>query len=830
MSGDEVEEKTNVRSRVFGSHTITLGAVVQSSDRIYVPRSRDIKTWSVTGEGENTINTPHRSIITFISQSPPTHSGSIFLASCDWSGLVALYDSHWNFKYSFQAPNPPAATVKFLTPTKLVVLSRGQDDFKPGCVVIYELGDLGVVGKSEELYDNIWQIACHYGDLFVWKWVEPVFTLTRYNEELGVVNQFEMMSEKSAAIGHAVSDQHIVLALSSRDLILLDSETMVQKDSSKLKAVSKSPIWAIVFVSEDEVLLQQSRDNFIVLNLVTGSTVKSFRGPSGFVCFMELVDLSLWIGTVDGVFRVKFSSKDIFQESDLNSGLLELKTEMSSFLFHEIACCGVCLDDNYIVSGDLGGNILVWDSSLPGDKPSLPGDKPSLPGDKPSLPGDKPSLPGDKPSLPGDKPSLPGDKPSLPGDKPSLPGDKPSLPGDKPSLPGDKPSLPGDKPSLPGDKPSLPGDKPSLPGDKPSLPGDKPSLPGDKPSLPGDKPSLPGDKPSLPGDKPSLPGDKPSLHDNPVFRTKIEDSVRCLNSVRTGEDVIVFIGTLSGCLLQWDMCSEPKVVTYKEDTITCIRTTCDRLCFGMVTGDIELYEISSARVLTKLFDLRVHNPVVSVTDPSLPGDKPSLHDNPVISQTDPRFGSLNLKAEVWSLEFSPCSTKIATCSEDQTVKITSLDTQQTLSTFKDHALAVTCLSWVLHSGLSLLLSCSDDNTVVIRETITSVKLRQLVLPSGMVGFCTLTYIGVLTPSLPAELPKTDRPITGTNVSEIFEECSRKITVACGSENGYLILRDVVDGGVLFNERVHQGSIEGLACEGGRVVTCSSDCCVQVHDV
>ena len=219
----------------------------------------------------------------------------------------------------------------------------------------------------------------------------------------------------------------------------------------------------------------------------------------------------------------------------------------------------------------------------------------------------------------------------------------------------------------------------------------------------------------------SIPGD------TPVFSTKIEDSVRCLNSLRSGHSVTVFIGTLSGCLMLWHLGKEPHVVTYKEDTISCIRTTCDKLCFGVVTGDIEIFKIEQGArnelTLTKLFGLKVHHPVVQ-------------------SQADLRFGSLNIKAEVWSLEFSPCSTKIATCSEDQTVKITSLESQQTVATFKDHTLAVTCLSWVLYSGLSLLISCSDDNTVVIRETETSVKLKTLPLPSEVIGFCTLTYLGV----------------------------------------------------------------------------------------
>ncbi|KAL5258687.1 hypothetical protein ACHWQZ_G009225 [Mnemiopsis leidyi] len=667
MSGDVDNYKTSLTSRVFGSHTITLGAVVQSSERICVPRSRDIKIWSTTETEDTTFPTPHRSIITYICQSPPDKQGTVLCASCDWNGLVVVYDSRWNPKYSFPTPNPPAAGLKFLTSDRLVVLSRGRENFNPGCVVVYQIGEEGVVAQSRELYDKVWQIECFQGEVYVWKWVEPVFTLTKYNEKLEVVKEFELMVEKAATIGHAVSDKHIVLSFQSRDLVVLDSKTMIQRDSSKLRAVSKSPIWAVLFVSEDEVLLQASRENFIVVNLLTGNIVKSFQGPSSFVCFMEIADHSLWIGTVDGVFRVHFASDEIFQERPPTSERLELQTELTSFLFHEIACCGLCVDNNLVISGDLGGNILIWDTCTSGDIPT--------------------------------------------------------------------------------------------------------------------------------------------------FRTKIEDSVRCLHSVRRGDVVVVFIGTLSGCLLQWKLGSEPSVVTHKEDTISCIRTAGERLCFGLVTGHVEVFEMSSDDVneliLTRLFSIKVHHPVES--------------------ETDLRFGSLNIKAEVWSLEFSPCSNEIATCSEDQTVKITSLETQQTISTFKDHRLAVTCLSWIISSGLSLLISCSDDNTVVIRETVTSVKLKTLPLPSEVIGFCTLTYLGVLTPNIVPSVPSSSE-ITEANVREIFEQCINKITVVCGSENGYLILRDMVSGSVLYNERVHQGSIEGLACQAGRVVTCSSDCCVQVHSI
>ena len=673
------KEVLEVKSRVFGSHTITLGAIVNSTDSICVPLSRDIKIWSTDKDNTRSIPTIHRSIITFVSQSPDSQ----LYCTCDWSGIVAVHDHSWKLKYTFRAPNPPCAAVKFLSSTKLAVLTRGTNNFRPGCVVIVELGEEGVLRTSQELRDNVWQISCHDQHLYVWKWEEPTFSLLKFNDQLQLLDRFDLMVEKSAAIGHVMSDEYIILAFQNRDLLMLDAHTMKALASNHLKAVSKSPIWAIEFVSTDHIILQQSCSDFVILNLKSGASTRTFKGPGSFCCFMELYSHILWIGTVDGVFRVEFSehSLDIFRDSEIctDKNVPEtLETSITPFLFHEISCCGLCVEGFRVLSGDLAGNVFIWDTS--------------------------------------------------------------------------------------------------------------------------------------------------STSSDPIESIKVDDSIRCLASVTSNDGIVVFIGTLTGCLLQWIPGSAPDVFTYKEDTITCIRTTSDRLCYGMVTGEIELYDISFSEnraILSHLYSLKVHHPS---------------------TVPDPRFGSLSIKAEVWSLVFSPCSTQIATCSEDQTVKITDLETQITTSEFSDHSLAVTSLAWIHHRGLSLVISCSDDNTVVIRETQTEVKLAVLHLPETVVGFCTLTYVGFIKQCPSSDVinaatnsgssdvinAATNSALTCAEAVRIFQGCTGEVTVVCGSENGYLIARDMVDGTSIFNERVHQGSIEGMVCdEDGRVLTCASDCCVQL---
>ena len=66
------------------------------------------------------------------------------------------------------------------------------------------------------------------------------------------------------------------------------------------------------------------------------------------------------------------------------------------------------------------------------------------------------------------------------------------------------------------------------------------------------------------------------------------------------------------------------------------------------------------------------------------------------------------RAEVWSLSWCPDDTKLATCSEDQTVRVWEAGSWVAVTTLKGHSLAVTSVDWKSISGQSLLVSCSDD--------------------------------------------------------------------------------------------------------------------------
>lgn len=77
------------------------------------------------------------------------------------------------------------------------------------------------------------------------------------------------------------------------------------------------------------------------------------------------------------------------------------------------------------------------------------------------------------------------------------------------------------------------------------------------------------------------------------------------------------------------------------------------------------------------------------------------------------------RAEVWSLCWSPNDCKIATCSEDQTVRVWEAGSWVALATLKGHLLAVTSVDWRNICGRSLLVSCSDDRVCLYTtNTIT----------------------------------------------------------------------------------------------------------------
>jgi len=313
-----------------------------------------------------------------------------------------------------------------------------------------------------------------------------------------------------------------------------------------------------------------------------------------------------------------------------------------------------------------------------------------------------------------------------------------------------------------------------------------------------------------------------NIEHNTIFgQTKVSDSVRCLVWYESSGLFYVFFGSLTGCLYLWDTSTTTAVQLLTDlETVTTLKIDGDVLALGCITGEIFVYNINTdslatgVSVLTPYFHIVAHSPIA-----------------PTSSQEASNFGSLRLKAEIWSLVFSPCGGFIATCSEDQTIKIINISEQSVIHTFKDHALAVTSVAWVNVEGLSLLVSCSDDCKIVVREMNTLSKLAVLECPE-VVGFCTLTYLSVIVQDIPDSHPESmsDLTLTPSCVEPCFSGKAGQIKIVCGSENGYLMVRDMVTGGIEYNERVHQGSVEGLCVHEDIIATCSSDCTVQLHSL
>lgn len=130
---------------------------------------------------------------------------------------------------------------------------------------------------------------------------------------------------------------------------------------------------------------------------------------------------------------------------------------------------------------------------------------------------------------------------------------------------------------------------------------------------------------------------------------------------------------------------------------------------------------------------------------------------PQPDNTDLRFGSLKLKAEIWSLTSHPETLLnkkenhyVITSSEDQTIKVWEFTSQfdnkpVLLNSFKHHDLAVTCVDWKKMNCLSgeVLASCSDDMTIQIYDPVDGFKKIQALSTKEIVlDWHTITYMSL----------------------------------------------------------------------------------------
>jgi WD40 repeat protein len=121
---------------------------------------------------------------------------------------------------------------------------------------------------------------------------------------------------------------------------------------------------------------------------------------------------------------------------------------------------------------------------------------------------------------------------------------------------------------------------------------------------------------------------------------------------------------------------------------------------------------------------------------------------PVDGPQDLRFGQLGKHAEIWNLCWSPCEKRLATCSEDQSVRLWKVNpgteiAVEHLTTLQGHTLAVTCVDWRCRSDESeVLVSCSDDQTVRVYNGQSYQFLFGL-NTHHLYGWHTITYLSLM---------------------------------------------------------------------------------------
>lgn len=110
----------------------------------------------------------------------------------------------------------------------------------------------------------------------------------------------------------------------------------------------------------------------------------------------------------------------------------------------------------------------------------------------------------------------------------------------------------------------------------------------------------------------------------------------------------------------------------------------------------------------------------------------------------------------------------------------------------------------MSSGDIILATCADDRTVRVRDGQTFEMVHVLSIPE-IRGWYTLTYL---------------------SLDPVRNHC------LCSTQNGFIVLWDVLKGDRLACWKMHSGSVEGLVWdkEFRQFATVSSDCVVNLFTV
>lgn len=273
-----------------------------------------------------------------------------------------------------------------------------------------------------------------------------------------------------------------------------------------------------------------------------------------------------------------------------------------------------------------------------------------------------------------------------------------------------------------------------------------------------------------------------------VVRNRQFVPVRCM--AMDPEDRILLVGTMMGSVYMLERpgesTSDPAEIISGEHAVVCMSWKGTRLALGSVSGELKIYDFAtgSAQLLQSF-----------------------LAHEPSTQPKDPKFGSLTLFSEIWTLSWSPRDEDlIATGSEDQTVVVWELAERRKVVTLPKHRNAVTGVVWKVmermsvggHTVEEILASCSDDQQLRIYDPQTWTLLHTF-RTTFICEWHTLTYLAL-------------------------EEQGTRAAVV--SQNGYLFIYDIAAQRCLFGEKVHSGSVEGLTWTGQYCATVSSDCSVS----
>jgi len=158
--------------------------------------------------------------------------------------------------------------------------------------------------------------------------------------------------------------------------------------------------------------------------------------------------------------------------------------------------------------------------------------------------------------------------------------------------------------------------------------------------------------------------------------------------------------------------------------------------------------------------------------------------------------------EIWSLAWKPDDSLIVTTSEDYTSAVADPMNGKITNILKGHTTAVTSADWKILSNGSkcVLITCADDKTCRIYDGETF-QLLKVVNTYDIYGWHTLTYMCIN---------------------------SEKDLLICSTQNGYVVMWDLSSYKKVYEEKLHDGSIEGLVLDMKQehLYTVGSDCAVN----